>query len=478
MATRVALGIDLGTSGVKVALVDLTGRVHGTAQRPYPVASPRPGWAETDPALWAQAARSAVAQLLAGSPGAEAAAVGIAGQMHGTVLVNDAGTPVRPAILWPDSRATDQIPRWKGLPNERRAALANPLTPGMPGPVLGWLAEHEPDTLDRAAHFVLPKDWLRSQLVASPGVTDPSDASASLLWDLPGDGWATDVAESMGVPLRLLPSPRPASEPSGALGSAVGSTWGLPTGVPVSVGCGDVAGTLLGLDAVPKRTILTVGTGAQLVLPDVVPDTSRPITHHTYRDASDGWFALGAIMNAGLALSRVVELLGSDWESLYQPHDRDASLPGFVPYFVGERLPAGIPPGGASWFDIGLETTRSDLLAAALEGVAFTIRRSLEAMPSSDTVVDLVGGGTRAPVFNQLLADVLHRPLRRLEQRNATVLGAGRLGWLTAGEIPAPTSGTGSGTGESLVEPRRSTSLDERYARFLHHTSLREGSSR
>lgn len=472
-ATHVALGIDLGTSGVKVALVDAAGGVRTTAQRPYPVSSPRPGWAETDPALWARAAQEAVAEVVAARPEVEVVTVGIAGQMHGTVLVDDEGRPVRPAVLWPDSRASDQIPRWEGLPEEQRARLANPLTPGMPGPVLGWLAEHEPEVLAAAAHFVLPKDWLRSQLVASPGVTDPSDASASLLWDVARDSWATDVASAMGVPVHLLPSPRPAAEASGVLGPAAASAWGLPSGIPVSVGCGDVAGTLLGLDAAPRRTVLTVGTGAQLVLPDVVPDTSGPVTHHLYRDATGGWFALGAIMNAGLALSRVVELLGADWDSLYRPHDRDAALPGFVPYFAGERLPAGILPGGASWFGVGLETTRADLLAAALEGVAFTIRRSLEAMPSSDEVVDLVGGGTRSPVFNQLLADVLHRPLRRLEQRDATVLGAARLGWLTAGDSDTWVSSTG--TGETLVAPRPSASLDERYARFLRHTGEAPG---
>jgi xylulokinase len=463
---RVALGIDLGTSGVKAVLLDEAGSAYGTTSRTYPVTSPRPGWAETDPDVWERAAQDAAAELLGANRDAEVVAVGIDAQMHGTVLVDEQGAAVRPAVLWPDARATDQMSRWHDLPGELRGRLANPLTPGMPGPVLGGLARHEPESIARAASFVFPKDWLRSRLVPGPPCTDASDASASLLWDVQSDTWSTEAAERTGVPVRLLPVVRPADDAAGRLDPAAATRWGLPAGVPVSIGCGDVAGTLLGLDAEPDRTVLTVGTGAQLVLPGVTPRPVDTIRHHLYRDALDGWFAMGAIMNAGLALGRVIELLGADWDDLYRAYDPLAAVPGFLPWFAGERLLEGIEAGGAGWFDVGLGTTRADLLAAALEGVAFTIRRSFEALPESDEVVDLVGGGTRSPVFNQLLADVLHRPLRRLEQRDATVIGAAKLGWRAAGERAAP----GGGTRNELVEPRDVEQLDERYARFLRHT--------
>ncbi|MEO7944063.1 MAG: FGGY family carbohydrate kinase [Marmoricola sp.] len=470
MATRASLGIDLGTSGVKAVLLDEAGTVHRTTSRTYPVTSAHPGWAETDPLQWERAAQDAVAELLDGSRDVEVVAVGIDAQMHGTVLLDDRGVAVRPAVLWPDARATDQMPRWEGLPQELRGRLANPLTPGMPGPVLGWLAEHEPDVVAAATSFVFPKDWLRSRLVPSTACTDASDASASLLWDVQTDSWSTEVADLTGVPVRLLPPVRSAEESAGGLDPAAAARWGLPAYVPVSIGCSDVAGTLLGLVAQPNRMVLTVGTGAQLVLPGVSPRPTDRIRHHLYRDAHDGWYAMGAIMNAGLALGRVVELLGADWDDLYRARDSDAALPGFVPYFAGERLPEVIEAGVAGWFDVGLGTTRADLLAAALEGVAFTIRRSFEAMPACDEVVDLVGGGTRSPVFNQLLADVLHRPLRKLEQRDATVLGAARLGWRAAGEQ----SGEETSTRNVLVEPHEAEHLDERYARFLRRTATVE----
>jgi xylulokinase len=471
MTTRATLGIDLGTSGVKALLCEESGAVHGPTSRTYPVAAPHEGWAEIEPALWEQAAKEAVAELLERTPDVEVVAVGIAGQMHGTVLVDEQDAPVRPAVLWPDARAGDQMPRWHGLSEDLRACLANPLTAGMPGPVLGWLAEHEPDSVGRAETFVLPKDWLRSRLVPSR-CTDASDASATLLWDVRTDGWATQVAAAVGVPGRLLPRVARAEEPAGELAPSVAAEWGLPAYVPVSVGCSDVAATLLGLDAEPHRTVLTVGTGAQLVLPGTAPGIGGPglgpVRHHLYRDAVDGWYAMGAVMNAGLALARVVELLGADWDALYRAYDPQRPLPGLVPYFAGERLPEPRDAGQAAWFDLDLGSTRADLLAAALEGVAFTIRRSFEAMPSSAEVIDLVGGGSRSPVFTQLLADVLHRPLRRLGQRDATVLGASVLGWRAAGRQPVR-----AGAGGVLVEPRSLAPLDERYARFLVHVDSR-----
>jgi xylulokinase len=143
-------------------------------------------------------------------------------------------------------------------------------------------------------------------------------------------------------------------------------------------------------------------------------------------------------------------------------------VPGFLAYFAGERLPEGVEGGHGGWFDVGLEATRADLLAAALEGVAFTVRRAFEAMPAAEEVVDLVGGGSRSPVFNQLLADVLQRPLRRREQRDATVVGAARLGLRALGEDAA----LEQARAHALVEPRDPGRLDERYARFLQHTAM------
>lgn len=458
---RAALGIDLGTSGVKVVLVDQRGDALGRATRTYAVDAPRPGWAETDPRAWEAATRDAVAEVLAGAD-VELVGIGVDGQMHGTVLVDATGEPLRPAVLWPDSRATEQLTAWRGLPQERRAALANPLVPGMTGPVLAWLAEHEPEPEPgpetRAYRVLLPKDWLRTRLVPDALVTDPTDASATLLWDVTADAWDVEVAGRVGVDAALLPAVV-------APGTTVGTTrgaWGLPSGVPVAAGCADAAATLLGIGVTHGRLLLTVGTGAQAVLPGVEPQPTDPPTFHTYR-AVDGWYAMAAVLNAGLALDRVVGLLGAEWDELYAAYDRGRDLPVFVPTLAGERLPRPVDPGGG-WSGITLGTTRADLMAAALEGVAFGIMRAVEQLPAADEdLVDVAGGGTRNPVLVQLLADVLGRPLRPVHHPDATALGAARLGFRAAGvdlDVPAPTT-------QPLVEPHPSAALEERWERFV-----------
>ncbi|WP_286931330.1 MULTISPECIES: xylulokinase [Aeromicrobium] len=463
MSRPCVLGLDLGTSGVKAVLVGEDGSVLARADRGYDVDSPHPHWAETDPAQWEAAARDAVSAVLA-SVDVEVLAVGIDGQMHGTVLVDSDGDPVRPAVLWPDGRATAELALWQGLPAERRRGLANPLAPGMTGPVLAWLTRHEPDVVARAHRVLLPKDWLRTRLVPGVFVTDPSDASATLAWDLELDEWSGAVLESTGIRPDLLPEVVPSDAVVGQLAAPEASSWGLPAGIPVVAGCADAAATLVGSTSTPGRLIVTVGSGAQVVLPGITPSFGGEITHHTYRAADGGAYAMVAVMNAGIALTRVVSLLGGTWDDLYGDYDRSRPVPGFVPFLSGERLPTSVPAGSGRWFGLGLETERADLFAAALEGLCFTIRRGIESMPAvADPLIDVAGGGTRSPVFARLLADVLGRDLCRVDLEDATAVGAARLAFGAAGlPLPAVRERTGS-----TVSPGEPGLLEERYARFV-----------
>ncbi|SKB08313.1 xylulokinase [Aeromicrobium choanae] len=463
MSRPCVLGLDLGTSGVKAVLVGQDGAVLARADRGYAVDSPHPHWAETDPAQWEAAARDAVRAVLA-SADVEVLAVGLDGQMHGTVLVDPEGDPVRPAVLWPDGRATAELALWQGLPAERRRALANPLAPGMTGPVLAWLTRHEPGVVARAHRVLLPKDWLRTRLVPGAFVTDHSDASATLAWDLELDEWSGAVLEAAGIRPDLLPEVVPSDTVVGRLAAPEATAWGLPPGIPVVAGCADAAATLVGSTSASGRLIVTVGSGAQVVLPGITPSFEGEVIHHTYRAADGGAYAMVAVMNAGIALTRVVSLLGGTWEDLYRDYDRHRSVPGFVPFLSGERLPTSAPAGSGRWFGLGLETERADLFAAALEGLCFTIRRGIESMPAvADPAIDVAGGGTRSPVFAQLLADVLGRDLCRVDLEDATAVGSARLAFAAAGlECPPVPERTGS-----AVRPGEPGPLDERYARFL-----------
>jgi xylulokinase len=201
--------------------------------------------------------------------------------MHGTVLVDAAGAPVAPAVLWPDGRAAAEVDRWRSLPTAVRAALANPLVPGMTGPVLAWLAAHEPELLRRAAAVLLPKDALRASLVpdADPRVTDRSDASATLLWDVVADGWSPEATAAAGIDPGLLPRVHPSAEVVGAAALPVGE-------VPVVVGGGDTPLALLAAGTRAGRQV-NLGTGAQVLLPGWTPHryTATP----TSRAAGTRW---------------------------------------------------------------------------------------------------------------------------------------------------------------------------------------------
>lgn len=210
MPGGVLLGADLGTSGLKLVALADDGTVVASTERGYEVARPGPDRAETDVDVWRRAVDACLGELAPLLDGRPVAALGLSGQMHGAVLVDAAGAPLRPAILWPDQRAVAELDAWRSLPPDDRSALANPLVAGMTGPLLAWLARHEPDAVARAAAVLLPKDALRAALVpvSDVRITDRSDASATLLWDVPGERWSAAVVAAAGVPGGLLPAVR------------------------------------------------------------------------------------------------------------------------------------------------------------------------------------------------------------------------------------------------------------------------------
>ncbi|MGY1837999.1 MULTISPECIES: FGGY family carbohydrate kinase [unclassified Modestobacter] len=420
----VVVGADLGTSGLKVAALDAAGDVVAESEVGYAVDRPEPGWAQTEVAVWRRALDDALIALGGRLAGRPVAALGFAGQMHGAVLVDDAGRPLAPALLWPDQRATAELSRWRALPDADRAALANPLAPGMTGPLLAWLTGTRPGLLDRAAAALLPKDALRAALLpgTDPAVTDRTDASATLLWDVPGERWSAAAVAAAGLPDQVLPVVRP--------GSQVLGTASLPVGeVPVVVGGADTPLALLAAGS-HGGVQVNLGSGAQVLRPGVTP---RPVVDpvvHCFADADGGWYAMAALQNAGTALSWVREVLGLDWAGLVS--SLDAAAPGaggvvFTPFLTGERGGVAGPAARGGWTGLSADTTRADLARAALEGVLFAVGAALDlldAPPDDRQPVVLTGGGARDAGLQQLLADVLARPVQHVQVRSASAEGA------------------------------------------------------
>jgi xylulokinase len=469
------LGIDLGTSSVKVVVLDRDGRVVSHAAAGYEVARPRAGWAETDPADWWRAVEEAVARV----PTDGVEAVGLSGQMHGVVLTAEDGTPTRPAVLWADSRAEPQLARYRGLPDDVRARLANPLSPGMAGPMLAWLNAHEPGAVARAHAALQPKDWLRARLTGTTAA-EPSDASATLLYDVLTQDWDDGVVDALGIDRGLLPRILPTAA------TIAGETG---DGTPVAAGAADTAAAALGAGLTQPGTVqLTIGTGVQLVTPVAAPTRAQltidPATH-LYRSATDdGWYAMAAGLSGGQTLDWVRRLLGLDWPALYATAARGPRPgdPVFLPHLVGERTPYLDTRMRGAWAGLDVRHDREALCWSALEGVAFAVADAYDALrdaraglaPADPRIpptrdggeIRLAGGGSVAPEWRQLLADVLGTPLRPVEVPDASARGAALLAARAAGrQIDTGTPGGDAATG-TAVDPRTTDAVAERRALY------------
>jgi xylulokinase len=476
---RAVLGIDLGTSQVKALVMTPDGEILGRGRAGYRVVSPGEGLAETDPAEWWRATVAAVREALAdASADVEVAAVGVDGQMHGVVLAGDDGNAVRPAILWLDRRAEAEAARYGELPAELTRPLGNQASAGMAGPMLSWLAVREPDVLRRARWALQPKDWLRMRLTGL-AATDPTDASGTLLFDLARGVWADGLIDALGLPAEKLPPVLRATEVAGHLLSGPANELGLTPGIPVAVGAADTAAALYAADLDAGRTLLTVGTGGQWMVPE---GEFRPVRNtNLFRSVDAGaagesavggrFYRLAPVQNAGVALDWVRGVLGVTWQQLYDTAGRPwrADTPVFLPYLARERWD---PATAGAWEGLTLGHDRDDLARGAIEGVAFLLRKRLDDLRAAGhqpEAVLLGGGGATHPAWRQLLADVLALPLYPADTSWLSAAGAARVAAAAAGM-----EGTGESRGRSgywntaAVVPGERTLASAGYSRFTH----------
>jgi xylulokinase len=468
------LGLDLGTSSAKAVVIDTGGKVLAQASAGYAVTSAMAGYAESDPAHW-WGAVTACAREAVHAAGTQPSAIGLSGQMHGLVMTSRQGRALRPAMLWADSRATSSLRAYRLLGPRTLARLANPLAPGMTGPMLKWIAENEPSTYTEARWALQPKDWIRARLTGEVHA-EPSDASATLLYDVPGDRWDLEAVGALGLDAGLLaPLLRCAAASAGHLTAAAGAELGLPAGIPVAAGAGDTAAAALGSGIVGSGDIqLTIGTGAQVVRPAVAPVSRAEDGINLYRSATpDGWYHMGATISAGISLNWVREIMNGSWAELYASADRpgQAHDPIFVPHLSGERTPYCDPALRGSWTGLSLADDRTSLFRGTLEGVAFSIRDTLDALLGEyrPPRLRLAGGGTLAAGWRQLLADVLGLPLYAVDvpaasARGAALLGAHVAGLLSFADIQGPLAPPASLVAEP--DPVMAAFHADRHARF------------
>jgi len=420
------LGIDLGTSGVKALVAAADGRVLGRGVAGYRVRVPAAGRAETAPEDWWLATRAAVREALAEADRVTVTAMAVAGQMHGVVLVDDRGAPLRPAILWLDQRAAAEAVTYAELPCDYTAVLGNQPSPGMAGPLLSWLVSHEPCTIRASWWALQPKDWLRLRLTGQ-AATDPTDASGTLLFDLARNAWADPLIEKLGLPREKLPPVLGSADQAGPLLPGPAADLGLRPGIPVAVGASDTAAALFAAGLRADEAMLNLGSGGQWVV--LEQEFRSAATTNLYRAVGGGYYRLAPVQNVGITLDWVRNLLGATWDELYATASRPGrpGAPSFDPCLTPERWHPGAT---GAWTGLTLAHEREDLMRSVLDGVAGLLRQRLDdlrAAGHSPQRVILGGGGTSSPAWRALLAQALDLPLEDAPTTWLTPAGAARL---------------------------------------------------
>ena len=444
------LGIDLGTSGIKLVLLRDDHQVVGVAQSALTVTSPQSLWSEQDPEAWWQALQTAVAQLRAQCPTEWAAvrAIGLSGQMHGAVLLDANHAVLRPAILWNDGRSAAQCDMLETREPRARAITGNLAMPGFTAPKLLWVAQHEPAVFAATRMVLLPKDWLRWKLTEEL-VSEMSDASGTLWLDVANRCWSEPMLHATGLNLSHMPRLVEGTEVSGALRSDVAREWGLRTMVAVAGGGGDNAASAVGIGAVQAgQGFVSLGTSGVLFLVTGQFCAAPERAVHAFAHAmQQRWHQMAVMLNAASALRWVTQLTGrADEATLLQEvaalsDAARSAAPLFLPYLSGERTPHNNPHAAALFAGLRAHHGAAALGYAVIEGVAFGLMDGLAAMQSAaksaaepSLPLILVGGGARSDLWAQLLASGLGRTLQRdAHAPIAAALGAARLAWLADG---------------------------------------------
>ena len=467
------LGIDLGTSSVKAVLIDDEGRVAAQGSSALPISRPRPLWSEQNPEDWWGAAGEAVRAL---DPflRRRVRALGLTGQMHGAILLDDADQTIRPAILWNDGRAFAECAELERREPRTRQITGNKPMAGFTAPKLLWVARHEPEALARTRRVLLPKDWLRLRLTGE-AATDASDAAGTLWLDLERRTWSEAMLAACDLSQEAMPKIVEGPRWTGRLRADAAAELGLPPGAPVAAGAGDNAAGAVGIGAAaPGRGTLSLGTSGVYFLPTDRPRAAPESGVHAFCHALPGrWHQMAVILSAASSLSWIAALtrFGSVEAALGGAAEVRMRGEVFLPYLAGERTPHDDPHATGVFYGLSHDTDRAALVRAVLEGVAFALADGQAALLATGSRVDdltVIGGAARSPLWGAILASALGRPLTyRQGGEIGPALGAARLARMArlgiedeTGCPPPPASA------EISPEPELAADMAPRQARF------------
>lgn len=436
------IGVDLGTSAVKLLLMDGEGKIQKIVSREYPIYFPNPGWSEQNPEDWFTQTMEGIRELVAEADKEQVAGISFGGQMHGLVILDEKDQVIRPALLWNDGRTFEECDYLNNVIGKEKLSeyTANISFTGFTAPKILWVKNKEPENFARIAKIMLPKDYIAYKLT---GVhcTDFSDASGMLLLDVKNRRWSKEMCEICGIREEMLPELFESYECVGTLKEEIAGKLGLSASVKVAAGAGDNAAAAVGTGTVGEGMCnISLGTSGTIFISSRKFGVDKFNALHAFAHA-DGYYHLMGCMLSAASCNKwwMEDIVGtSDYageqagiEKLGENHVY------FLPYLMGERSPHNNPNARGTFIGMTMDTTRADMTQAVLEGVAFALRDSLEVARSLGIRLErtkICGGGAKSPLWKKMIANILNLKVDVIESEEGPALGGAMLAAVACGE--------------------------------------------
>lgn len=438
------IGVDLGTSAVKLLLMNEDGKIENIASREYPLYFPNPGWSEQNPQDWFHQSMEGIKELLAGYPKEEVAGISFGGQMHGLVVLDERDQVIRPAILWNDGRTGKETEYLNQVIGKERLSeyTANIAFAGFTAPKILWMKEHEPENFGKIRKIMLPKDYLAYRLSGS-FCTDVSDASGMLLMDVKNRRWSEEMLKICGITEKMLPKLYESYEVVGTLKAEIAKDLGLSENVKVIAGAGDNAAAAVGTGTVGDgRCNISLGTSGTIFISSRKFGVDEHNALHSFAHADGNYHLMGCMLSAASCNKWWSEeiLKTKDFKAEQESIRRLGENHVFyLPYLMGERSPHNNPDARAMFIGMSMDTTREEMTQAVLEGVAFGLRDSLEVARSLGIELErtkICGGGAKSPLWKKMIANIMNLKVDVIESEEGPALGAAMLAAVGCGAYP------------------------------------------
>ena len=436
------IGIDLGTSAVKLLLMDSEGKICNVVSKEYPLYFPHPGWSEQKPEDWFEKSMEGLQELTEGFDKSKIAGISFGGQMHGLVILDKDDNVIRPAILWNDGRTTEECDYLNNVIGKEKLSeyTANISFTGFTAPKILWVKNKEPENFAKISKLMLPKDYLAYKLT---GVhcTDVSDASGMLLFDVKNRTWSREMCEICSVDSKWLAGIYESYEKVGTLLPEISAKLGFPENVIVAAGAGDNAAAAVGTGTVGDgRCNISLGTSGTIFISSKKFGVDKHNALHSFAHADGTYHLMGCMLSAASCNKWWMDEIigtrdyGAEQKAIEKLGENHVY---FLPYLMGERSPHNDPNARGTFVGMTMDTTRADMTQAVLEGVAFALRDSFEVAKSLGINIErtkICGGGAKSPLWKKMIANILNIKVDVIESEEGPAMGGAMLAAVAAGE--------------------------------------------